>query len=410
MNAREERGLVIAALCKLNRTPDGWLVPSQSGKTIYRVNVERQTCSCPDHTEGGFKCKHLYAVEFTIKREVAADGTVTDTKTLTFTEKVKYKQDWPAYNDAQSIEKDRLQELLADLCGGVAEPEHKGRGRKPHPIQDALFTVAFQVYTTLSSRRFSSDLREAHNRGYISTPIPGLKTPQFFEDPALTPVLKTLIGLSSLPLRSVETKFAIDSSGFGRAGLSVVRSQVRRHAPAVRVDQGSRRQRRPNEHRYGRPHSGQGRPRLAAIHAAGQGNREELHGREVIADKAYASLENFETVAECGGTAYIPFKAGTTGAVGGLFQKMFHYFQFKQEEYMKHYHLRSNVESTFSAVKRKFGDSLRSRTDTAMTNEVLCKFLCHNLCVLIQEEQELGIDPIFWPEAGKPALEVFRPA
>ena len=30
--------------------------------------------------------------------------------------------------------------------------------------------------------------------------------------------------------------------------------------------------------------------------------------------------------------------------IGGLFEKAFHYFQFKQEEYMAHYHKRSNVE------------------------------------------------------------------
>ena len=47
-------------------------------------------------------------------------------------------------------------------------------------------------------------------------------------------------------------------------------------------------------------------------------------------------------------------------------------------------------------VKRKFGDTVRSKTDMAMVNEVLCKFLCHNLCCLIQEQCELGIDPIFW--------------
>jgi SWIM zinc finger len=111
MNAREERGLVIAALCKLNKTDEGWLVPSQSGaERVYRVNVELQTCTCPDHQEAGFKCKHLYAVEFTVKREIGTDGTVTDTKSVTFTEKVTYKQDWPAYNQAQSIEKDRFQE------------------------------------------------------------------------------------------------------------------------------------------------------------------------------------------------------------------------------------------------------------------------------------------------------------
>src|SRR5256886_3223322 len=58
-------------------------------------------------------------------------------------------------------------------------------------------------------------------------------------------------------------------------------------------------------------------------------------------------------------TLFTDFKSNTTGAIGGLFEKMFHYFQFKQDEYMEHYHLRSNVESTFSAVKRKFGDSDR---------------------------------------------------
>src|SRR5437763_16515486 len=120
MNAREERGLIIAALCKLNRVNDcEWLVPSQSSTEIYRVNVQTQTCTCPDHKESGNKCKHLFAVEITMKREVAPDGTVTDTQSITLTKKVTYKQDWPAYNAAQSVEKDRLQELLAELCRGL---------------------------------------------------------------------------------------------------------------------------------------------------------------------------------------------------------------------------------------------------------------------------------------------------
>ena len=56
-----------------------------------------------------------------------------------------------------------------------------------------------------------------------------------------------------------------------------------------------------------------------------------------------------------------------------------------------HYHKRSNVESTFSAVKRKFGDrSAMSSSDTAMVNEVLCKLLCHNLTCLIQERRNAG--------------------
>jgi transposase len=76
--------------------------------------------------------------------------------------------------------------------------------------------------------------------------------------------------------------------------------------------------------------------------------------------------------------------------------KAFGYFIYRREKFLTHYHKRSNVESTFSMIKRKFGDSLRSKTDTAMVNETLCKVLCHKLVVLIHEMHELGIDPVFW--------------
>jgi hypothetical protein len=48
---------------------------------------------------------------------------------------------------------------------------------------------------------------------------------------------------------------------------------------------------------------------------------------------------------------------------------MFHFFSFKQDEYLAHDHKRSNVESTFSMIKAKFSDSVRSKTTVAMRNE-----------------------------------------
>ncbi len=65
---------------------------------------------------------------------------------------------------------------------------------------------------------------------------------------------------------------------------------------------------------------------------------------------------------------------------------------------MMHYHKRSDVESTFSMIKAKFGERLRSKSKTAQVNEVLCKILCHNICCLIQSIYELGIEPTFWDE------------
>jgi hypothetical protein len=55
----------------------------------------------------------------------------------------------------------------------------------------------------------------AHEKGYVTRAIAGAKVPAFFEDPYYAPVLKALIAYSASPLRSVETDFAIDSSGFG---------------------------------------------------------------------------------------------------------------------------------------------------------------------------------------------------
>lgn len=65
---------------------------------------------------------------------------------------------------------------------------------------------------------------------------------------------------------------------------------------------------------------------------------------------------------------------------------------------MQHYHKRSNVETTFSMIKAKFGERVRSKTERAQINEALLKVLCHNVCVVIQSIYELGIEPAFWQD------------
>jgi transposase len=128
---------------------------------------------------------------------------------------------------------------------------------------------------------------------------------------------------------------------------------------------------------------------------------------EVSADKGYGSVKNYKAIQLHGAVPYIAFKSIHTGRKGGLWQKMYHYWQFRREDFLSHYHKRSNVESTFSMIKAKFRDHVRSKTDVAMVNEVLCKIICHNICCLIQEAHELGIETAFWAEtspAQQPAI------
>ncbi len=417
MDAREQRGLVIAALCKLNKKDGVWHVPSQSdANRTYCVDPKAGSCTCPDCRENGdgHVCKHQWAVRFVLKRETKSDGTVVETKSIEFVEKKTYTQDWPSYNVAQDIEKERVQELLADLVQGVSEPtrEESRRGRKPHSVQNSLFAMVYKVYTLMSTRRFGTDLREAWKKGHITHSIPSMKACEFMQNEQFTPMLKELVVQSSRPLRAIEKDFAIDSSGFATS----------RFFRWFDEKYGCERQKT----HWIKCHIASGittncvcAVRILDRDAADgpqfsplvQETARNFTIGEVSADKAYASLANFEAVAGCGGTLYTDFRSNTTGAVGGLFEKAFHYFSFKKEEYMSHYHKRSNVESTFSAIKRKFGDSVRSKTETACVNEVICKLICQNLTCLIQAQIELGLEPIFWKaETDRSAMILKFPA
>jgi len=87
MDARQQRGLEIAAVFKITQKGKVWICPSQTGKGKYTVCTDKENphCSCPDH-EAGYKCKHIFAVEYVIQREFAFNDLgeqVAETTTVT---------------------------------------------------------------------------------------------------------------------------------------------------------------------------------------------------------------------------------------------------------------------------------------------------------------------------------------
>jgi transposase len=400
LNPRELQGLQIAAMGRLVRRGVVWMVPSQSGGSPYEVSPDpRQPhCTCPDHETNGVKCKHIYAVEYAMRRESDHGSVTKDTMPTQRPVRKTYRQNWPAYNVAQMHEKAKFQVLLSELCTDIKEPVRSRNGRPRIPIHDAIFCACFKVYSTVSARRFMTDLREAQAKGFIR------KTPHFntifnyLEDKNLTPILRELIIRSSLPLNTVETDFAVDSSGFSTSRF--VRWFDHKYGVARQ------------EHDWVKVHlmcgvrtnvvtSVQIRDRRAAdtksLPYLVDMTAENFALREVSADKAYASARNYDAIGRYGATPFIAFKANATGRGGHLWEKMFHHFSLHREDFLAHYHKRSNVESTFSMIKAKFRDHLRSKTPVAMVNEVLLKIVCHNICVLIHEAQELGIAIKFRP-------------
>ena len=416
MDAREQRGLEIAALSKIVKASNGYVVPSQSGNGVYRVamNGVNPTCTCPDFEARRMKCKHLWAVEYVIRREEKPDGTTITTEAV----RVTYRQDWPAYNAAQTHEQEHFVSLLHDLCNSVPQPpQHFGRPKLP--ISDAIFGAVFKVYSTMSGRRVMAEIWDAQARGLLDKAPSFTSTFRYLESPDVTSILKALIERSSLPMQSIETAFAADSTGFSTST----------YARWFDHKWGKER----SKHTWVKAHAMVGTKThiVTAVEATpgesadspqfpGLVNKtaENFNVAEVSADKAYLSKKNLRVVEAVGGTAYIPFKVNTDaplGAVNGeivpidnsAWARMYHFFAFNQQTFLEHYHKRSNVESAFSMMKAKFGGAVRAKTPTAQVNEVLCKVLCHNICVVIQSWYELGIAPLF--EAGCSKSEVAVP-
>ena len=85
---------------------------------------------------------------------------------------------------------------------------------------------------------------------------------------------------------------------------------------------------------------------------------------------------------------------------------MWHYYNFQRDAFSAHYHKRNNAETAMSTIKSKFGAAVKSKSPTAQVNEVLCKVLAHNICVLIQSFYELGIEATFCTESQPVAQKV----
>ena len=405
--ARRQRGLAIAALCKIVQQNGQWVVPSQTGNGSYRVNLKPAPfvpqCTCPDYAERGAPCKHVYAVQFTMERERHADGTETTTRTITVKEtcakRPTYRQNWAAYNKSQTTEKHRFQVLLADLCKGVPPtPPRKGRGQQPLCMADMVFAATFKVFSTVSGRRFACDLADAHAKGYIAKAPHFNSVLNYLRTPELTPIFRALIAESAAPLKSVETGFAIDSSGFTTSRfvrwVDAKYGQPKQEYDWVKVHlMTGVKTNIVTAVEIGERYAGDSPQFIPLVNTTAQRG---FKIGDVTADAAYSSYDNMERVGQLGGTPYIAYRANASGQHGGLYGKMFHFYNLHRDDFLKHYHQRSNVETTFSMVKAKFGDHLRSKTDTGMVNEALAKVLCHNIAVLIQSHNELGIVADFW--------------
>jgi transposase len=398
VDTREAKAIELADRGRVIRNGDRWLVFSLNSSERYEVTLKPLSCTCANFETTHEACKHALAARISLSREDCDFRTEAKPEHPPVAwPRPTYKQDWPNYDLAQQQEKAEFRRLLADLCSNLPEPaSQKGTrgGKPPARLSDTIFATLYKIYSGMSGRRFATDLREAQEQGYVSQALSHSKIAKCLEDKETTAILINLIEVSALPFAAIEDEFAVDSSGFSSCKfdrwydekwgrMMSKHSWVKAHAMCGTTTHVVTSVIITDKNSNDSPHF----PPLIRATA------KSFTIRQASADKAYSGNENYQAVADCGGTAYIAFRANATGGVGGIYEHMYHQFCLKKDEYLHHYHRRSNVESLFSAVKRLFGDAVRSKNDTAMKNEVLGKLLAFNITLLVHAIYELGLEP-----------------
>jgi transposase len=379
-----------------------WSVPSQTGFGRYRVYFEadKWSCGCKDfQARFGEPCKHVLSV-----RELLAP-----TEGPKRVARKTYPQNTKAYDAGQTKEMRLVDSILRDLLSGVEGiPRLPGEGGRPAiPLRDALYCATLKVYSGLSARRASGVWENVKDRGLLGK-VPSYRlASRVLARPEVTPVLYRLLSLSAMPLAGLEDGGVVapDSTGvqttsFGawreeKHGEKRIRKWLKVHAMvgtkthailrAVVGDADS-------------ADSPQFAPLLTETLAEG------FRPTGVVADRGYLSRDNYALADSLGLEAYIPFKSNSVSnevhrirgfQTPAAWQKAYHLFQANREQFDQNYHRRSNVESVFSALKRKFGENIRSKDPVAQVNELLCKLIAYNLTVVVHEMFENGIAPAF---------------
>lgn len=298
---------------------------------------------------------------------------------------------WHNYNLSQTKEKALFVNILGDLCNLIVESRN-AKGRKPRPLKDITFALVMKEYLNTSSRRVQSDLKLFAEVGFINSEIPFTTLLDHLSRRDLRDVLIELIEISSLPLKCIETDFAIDATGFGTSRYETFFQY--KHKRNVRWKQ------------FRKCHAvcGVKTNIITAIditegHTNDQIRFEPLAKdtarnftiREFSGDKGYLAGKNFAFIKDLGGQAFLAFKSNTTANSSSksehrsYFKQAYRFFKEHKEDYLNRYHKRSNIESAFSMIKRKFGNNVKCKKETSQDNEILAKVLAHNICVLVQE-------------------------
>ena len=313
--------------------------------------------------------------------------------------KKSYPQNWFVYYSACKNEKFMVWRIIKDAVDYLEISKSIAtNGRPSVNLSDIIKCLCIKAYSGLSSWRSDSELRIAQRLGIVDNIYKRSALNKYLGKPEVTLLLKKLLRTIAEPVAVIETQLTTDATGIGlaysRKRWVEVRNDHQQHKLFVKL------------HiicgaksnvvfaaniTKGTAHES---PLLKALI---EETVEYVEAREISADSGYLSRDNVNYSSESGMQAFIMPKKNTSTKKGGLgaWGAMVRLWRDNYDLFALHYHQRSNSESTFSMIKRKFGDYVRAKSEIGQINEVLTKTVCHNACVLGEALLEFDIKPKF---------------
>lgn len=316
-------------------------------------------------------------------------------------ERISYSQDWHLYYKACRTQKQMFLRILKDAVDYLLlEQDYAGNGRPPVFFADIIKSLVIKAYHGLSSWTTESELRYSQSLGIIDNVYRKTSINKYMNSARTTKVLHELYKIIALPIAPIETQYAPDASGI--SNLYKNKKWVE-----VRLEK--------QEHKtFSKLHILSGTLTNVIVSAkVTEGTKHEspflkelindaskrFPMKEVSADSGYLSRKNCDIISAAGAIPFILPKKNVRslnrGDSDGTWGKMIRLWKNHQMLFASHYHRRSNVESTFAMLKKRWMDYCRCKLPTTLENEILCKIVCHNSVVLSHALLNYDIQPVF---------------
>jgi hypothetical protein len=303
-----------------------------------------------------------------------------------------YGQNWPIYYEASRTEKLMVYRIIKDAVDALEIIDGYKDGRPSAKLKEILISLCIQEYSGLSSWRVESELKIAQQLNFLETVYKRSTLNKYLDNPEITKWLEELYQNIAIPLAEVEEVLAVDSTGisvaYGKKKWVEVREEFQLHRDykklhiicgtrsniifAAKVTHGTSHDSPPFKELL---------EKATAITKA----------KEVCGDPAYTNHENVTLISSKG---MVPFLMPKKNFVirnrgSSVWGKMVRLWHDNLPLFKLHYHQRSNVESCFSMIKRKYSFYTRAKTKVSQTNEILRKVVCLNAGILSESLLEM---------------------